>query len=388
MAELTGKTVGQYRLVECIGHGQIATVYKAYQPALERYVVLKLIHAQAAAEAKLFLARFEREMQAVAALHHPHIVPVIDLGIEGGVPYLVMEYLQGVTLKAMLNELAGSRALMPLPEVGRIGAALASALAHAHHRGIVHRNLNPANVMLTAQGGIILTDLGIAALVGTPQVTAAGVVGGDPATMAPEQARGEPGDSRSDIYALGVLLYEMITGRLPFEAGTPLALLDKHINDHVPSPGQVNPAVPPDVERIILKALAKRPADRYQQAADMAGELADAFKTRVEGHGKPPDDILHNVHADFVVKGKVSALLERGFSLDTGQSTLVIVSTLSRGDQLGLRPGDQVWVFGGPDPRTGEFRSSSTIHKILPDGKEIEIKDEPHQRKKPRWKFW
>jgi serine/threonine protein kinase len=374
MADLTGRTLGKYRIVEVIGQGRMATVYKACQPALERYVAIKVFHKDLAAEAELFLARFEREVRTLAALRHPHIVSVLDSGSQGGAPYLVMEYLPGTTLQARL------RAPMPLPEVARIGAAVAGALAYGHHQGIVHRNLNPDKVMLTTAGGIVLTDLGIAALLGIPQVTASGVIGGDPATMAPEQGRGEPGDERSDIYALGVLLYRMVAGRLPFEADTPLALLEKHIHDPVSPPCQVNPGVPPAVESIILKALAKNPADRYQQAGDLVGELADASKTRLEGPGKPPDDILHHVHVDFVVKGKVSALLERGFSLDTGQGATTIVSTLSRGDQLGLRPGDQVRVFGGPDPRTGEFRSSSTIHKILPNGKEIEIKDAPHKR--------
>lgn len=387
MANLTGRTLGQYRIVEIIGQGPMSTVYKAYQPALERHVAIKVFHKDLATEAEPSLARFEREVRALAALRHPNIVPVFDLGSQGGAPYLVMEYLPGITLQARLNELAVSQALLPLPEVGRIAAAVAGALAYAHQRGIVHRNLNPAKVMLTTDDGILLTDLGIAALLGTPQVTAVGVLGGDPASMAPEQGRGEPGDERSDIYALGVLLYQMVAGRPPFEADSPMALLEKHIHDPLPPPSQVNPGVPPAVERIILKALAKNPADRYQQAADMAGELADAFKSHIEGPGKPPDDILRHVHVDFVAEGKVLALLERGFSLDTGQGTTLIVSTLSRGDQLDLRPGDQVWVFGGPDPRTGEFRSSSTIHKILPNGKEIEIKDEPYQRKKPWWKL-
>jgi serine/threonine protein kinase len=227
MAELTGKPVGQYRLMECIGHGQMATVYKAFQPALERYVAIKFIHAQPAAEAEPFLARFEREMKAVAALRHPHIFPVFDFGIEGGAPYIVMEYLAGTTLKARLNELALSRAIMPPDEVRRISLAVAGVLDHAHGKGVVHRDIKPANVMLTPKGGIFLTDFGIATLMGAPQVTAAGVVIGEPAYMAPEQGRGEPGDERSDIYALGVLLYEMVTGRLPFAADTPLAVLKK-----------------------------------------------------------------------------------------------------------------------------------------------------------------
>jgi serine/threonine protein kinase len=378
MADLTGKTLsGKYHIVECIGQGRMATVYKAYQAALERYVAVKVFHEHLAAEDEQFLERFERGVKAVAFLQHPNILRVFDLSIEGDVAYMVMEYMEGTTLKARLNELALSRALMPLHEVGRIGGAVARALDYAHQKGIVHRDVKPANVMLTNQGGIMLTDLGIAAIVG-----AAGPMIGPPAYMSPEQGRGERGDERSDIYALGVMLYEMVTGRVLFEAGTPLAVIEKHISDPVPPPRQVNPAVPPAVERIVLKALAKNPDDRYQKAADMASELADAFKAFVEP--RPPELL----HVDFIVEGKVTALLDRGFSLDTGQGTTVIVSTLSRGGRLGLHPGDDVRVFGGPDPRTGVFCSSATLYKILPDGKEIEIKDDPtvalHHRRPAR----
>lgn len=286
MVDLTGKTLGKYRIVECIGQGRMATVYKAVQAVLERYVAVKVFHKDLAEDGS-FSARFEREVKAVATLHHPHIVPILDCGIEGGAPYIVMEYLEGTTLEARLEALASSRALMPLREVGRICVAVARALDHAHQRGIVHGDVKPANVMLTTQGGVMLTDFGIAAIVGT-----AGPMIGTPAYMAPEQGRGEPGDERSDIYALGVILYEMVTGRVPFEADTPLAVMDKHINDPVPPPRQVNPAVPSAVERIILKALAKNPDDRYQKAADMASELTDAFNRTRQS--------LRRVFVDFI----------------------------------------------------------------------------------------
>jgi len=359
MADLIGKTVGRYRIVERIGQGPTAAVYKAYQADLDRYVAIKVFPGLATAEAEPLPACFKQRVWEIAALRHPNIISLLDLGSEGGAPYIVMEYLPGTTLKARLDELAVRHARMPWDEVDCIGSAVASALAYAHQKGIAHRDVKPANVLLTAQGGIILTDFGLVPPAGATD---------DPilisAYLAPEQCRGEPGDPRSDIYALGVLLYEMMTGRLPFEANTPL---------------------PPAVEQITLKALAKDPADRYQQGAAIAADLADAFRAFEKlWPDKLPGDMLH---VDFMVKGKVSALLDRGFSLDTGQGTTVVVSTASRGDQLGLRPGDEVSVFGGPDPQTGIFRSG-TIHKISPDGKEVEIKDEPHPRKKPWPKLW
>ena len=380
MADLIGKTMGRYRIVELIGQGPTAAVYKAYQADLERYVAVKVFPGLATAETEPLPARFKQRVWEIAALRHPNIISLLDLGSEGGAPYIVMEYLPGTTLKARLDELAVRHARMPWDEVDCIGSAVAGALAYAHQKGIAHRDVKPANVLLTPQVGIILTDFGLVPLTGS---------GGDPATisayLAPEQCRGEPGDLRSDSYALGVLLYEMVTGRLPFEADTPLALLEKRLDDPVPPPGQVNPAVLPTVERIILKALAENPADRYQKASDIAADLAGAFRPfEAPEPNKPPSDIPH---VDFVVRGKVAALLDRGFSLDMGQGTALIVATLSHGNQLGLRPGDEVGVFGGPDPQTGVFRSGA-IHKILPNGKEVEIEDDPNRPPKPRWKLW
>ena len=373
MADLTGKTVGRYCIVERIGQGPTAAVYKAYQADLERSVAVKVFPNPPAAEAEPLLARFEQRVRAVAALRHPNIISLIDFGSEGGAPYVVMEYLPGTPLKARLDELALRHACMPWGEAGRIGGAVAEALAHAHQRGIVHRNVKPANVLLTSQGGIFLTDFGL----GNPTPISA--------YLAPEQWQGEPDAPCSDIYALGVLLYEMVTGQLPLEADIPRAMLEKRLDDPVPLPGRVKLGVPLAVEQVILKALAKKPADRYQTGADIAGDLTDAFRTAEKlWPEKLPDDMLH---IDFVVRGKVATLLDRGFSLDTGQGTTVVVSTASHGDRLGLHPGDDVSVFGGSDPQTGIFRSG-TIHKILPNGKEVEIKDEPDRRKKPRWKLW
>jgi hypothetical protein len=277
MPDLTGKTLGRYRLVERIGRGGMATVYKAYQPALERYVAVKVMHEQLAAEDPHFFKRFQREAKAVAALRHPHIVQVFDFGVEDDVPYMVMEYLEGVTLKRELQALTAQGETMPLGEAGRIFGAIAGAVAHAHGQGMAHRDLKPANVMLTTKGEVVLTDFGIARIVGGTQYTATGAILGTPAYMSPEQGQGQGGDERSDVYALGVILYEMVAGRVPFDADTPLAVIYKHISDPLPLPRHLNPALPEAVEQVILKALAKRPEDRYQRVADMAQALADAL---------------------------------------------------------------------------------------------------------------
>jgi tRNA A-37 threonylcarbamoyl transferase component Bud32 len=277
MADLTGKTLGNYRIVERIGRGGMATVYKAYQPALERYVAVKVIHEQLVADDEQFLKRFRREAKAVASLRHPNIVQVFDFGTEDDVSYMVMEYLEGTTLKAELNALVERGETMPLEEAQRIFRTLASALEHAHRQGMVHRDIKPANVMLTAKGDVVLTDFGIAKIVGGTQYTATGAFTGTPAYMSPEQGQGERGDERSDIYALGVMLYEMVTGRVPFDADTPLAVILKHISAPLPLPRQLNPTIPEVVEQVIFKALAKAPDDRYQTVAQMASALEAAL---------------------------------------------------------------------------------------------------------------
>ena len=288
MADLTGRTLGNYRITERIGRGGMATVYKAYQPALERYVAIKVIHEQLAAGDEQFLKRFQREAKAVATLRHPNIVQVFDFGIEDDVAYMVMEYLEGTTLKAELNALAKRGETMPLEEVRRIFLAVASALEHAHRQGMVHRDIKPANVMLTTRGDVVLTDFGVAKIVGGTQYTATGAVTGTPTYMSPEQGQGERGDERSDIYALGVMLYEMVTGRVPFDADTPLAVILKHISAPLPLPRQLNPAVPEAVEQVVLKALAKDPNDRYQRVTHMAS----ALETATAGGIVPPRESL------------------------------------------------------------------------------------------------
>ncbi len=290
MADLTGKTLGNYRVVEQIGRGGMAAVYKAYQPALERYVALKVIHEQLAADDEQFLKRFQREAKAVATLRHPNIVQVFDFGTQGDVSYMVMEYLDGASLKAELNALAERSEVMPLKEVVRIFEAVAAALDYAHGQGMVHRDIKPANIMLTTKGGVILTDFGIARIVGSTQYTASGAVIGTPAYLSPEQGKGEHGDERSDIYALGVVLYEMVTGRVPFDADTPLAVIFKHISDPLPLPRQLNPDLPEAVEQVILRALAKDPADRYQTAGAMWRGLTNAFQTSTTGQVSPPPE--------------------------------------------------------------------------------------------------
>jgi serine/threonine protein kinase len=277
MLDLTGKMLGKYRLVEQLGRGGMAQVYKAYQPELDRYVALKILHPHLTGDED-FAARFQREARAVASLHHPHVVQVYDFDTADGLAFLVMEYLEGITLKARLRALDRREELIPLEEVANLFDALTSALDHAHQQGMVHRDLKPANILITPDGRPVLTDFGIAQIVDATTITESGGTLGTPAYMSPEQGRGERGDARSDIYALGVLLYQLTTGRVPFEADTPYAVILKHITAPLPPPRSIRLDLPEAVERVILKALAKDLDDRYQTASEMGRALRAAIE--------------------------------------------------------------------------------------------------------------
>jgi serine/threonine protein kinase len=272
MEDLLGRTLGSYRIVEQLGRGGMATVYKAYHPVLDRYAAIKVLPRYFTHDTTFF-ERFLQEAQAVARLRHHNIMQVFDFGREGDIPYLVMEYLPGGTLQERLGK------PLPLDEALRITRQVAEALGYAHKQGIIHRDVKPSNILLTKEGDAVLSDFGIAKIVESlVSLTKTGVGVGTPEYMAPEQGQGLPVDGRSDLYSLGVVLYEMTTGQVPYSAETPLAVVLKHINDPLPLPRRINPAIPEGVERIILTCLAKNPADRYQTGADLVQAIDKVLK--------------------------------------------------------------------------------------------------------------
>jgi serine/threonine protein kinase len=273
-----GQMLGLYRIISQIGRGGMATVYKAYQASIDRYVAIKVLPSQLA-ESKEFAARFHQEARIIASLEHPHILPVFDYGESDGVAYFVMRYLDAGTLKDRMVE---GRPL-PLNEIDKLFTQLADALGYAHSRGIIHRDLKPANALIDSRGNIFLTDFGIAKLLesASPRLTQTDAIMGTPAYISPEQAQAQPVDQRSDIYSLGIILYEMVTGSVPFVAETPLAVLFKHISDPLPPPSSVKPDIAPAIEQVILKALAKDPNDRFATAA----EFLAAWKRALEAKG-------------------------------------------------------------------------------------------------------
>lgn len=269
---LEGQVIGKYRVLEALGRGGMAQVYRAYHPQLDRYVAIKVLRSDLVEEQE-FLARFQREARAIASLRHPNIVQVFDFDVQDEIYYMVMELLEGDTLRARLNKYRVEGKRMPLPEVLSIMKDVLGGLGYAHRQGIIHRDIKPANILLTSKGEAVVTDFGIAQIVGSTTYTVSGALMGTLSYMAPEQGLQGHCDQRSDLYSLGIVFYEMLTGYTPFDADTPLAILMKHLNDPLPLPRQIDPALPSALEHIVLKVLAKDPEDRYQNADEMLAAL-------------------------------------------------------------------------------------------------------------------
>ena len=272
MEDLTGRQFGHYQIVAPLGEGGMAAVYKAYQPSMERYVAVKVLPRHMAASEE-FVSRFRREAKLLAQLQHPHILPVFDYGEADSYPYIVMPFVQSGTLAELLHKRPQT-----LSEIRRIMIQVGDALSYAHTRGMIHRDIKPSNVLIDERGNCLLTDFGLARMAeASTKITASGTIMGTPAYMSPEQGAGSTIDHRSDIYSLGIIFYEMVTGRVPYTAETPIAVVFKHIQDPLPSARQLNPNLPESVELLLLKALAKNPEDRYQKAEDFVQAIQKAI---------------------------------------------------------------------------------------------------------------
>jgi outer membrane protein assembly factor BamB len=272
MEDLTGKQLGKYQIVAPLGEGGMAAVYKAYQPGMDRYVALKILPKHFAGDPE-FVGRFEQEARVIAKLQHVYILPVHDYGEDDGYTYIVMPFVERGTLSDRLDDQP-----LPLREIRKIISQVGDALYYAHKRGLVHRDIKPSNILIDEQGNCLLTDFGISKMIGaTAKFTQTGAIIGTPEYMSPEQILGEELDGRSDIYSLGVVLYQLATGRAPYRAETPPAVFVKHLHDPLPPPSTYNPELPLALEKVILKALARDREDRFKDAREMVKALQTAI---------------------------------------------------------------------------------------------------------------
>jgi serine/threonine protein kinase len=273
MSFIPGGNVGPYQVIEQLGQGGMASVYKAYHAALDRYVALKVLHL-AFNEDSTFIGRFQREARVVAKLEHPNIVPVYDYAEHEGRPYLVMKFIEGDTLKARLG--AGP---LSAKEIEQVVETVGSALGYAHRQGVLHRDVKPSNVLISIENVMYLADFGLARIAQSGESTlSADSIMGTPQYISPEQAMGKKDlDAKTDIYSFGVMLYELVVGQVPFNADTPFSIIHDHIYTPLPLPQAVNSNVPEPVQRVLLKSLAKNRDDRFNTVEELIGAFKSAW---------------------------------------------------------------------------------------------------------------
>lgn len=293
------RRLGKYELRERLGQGGMAEVWKAFDTQLQRYVAIKFLHANLRDDPN-FVTRFQREAQLIASLHHPNIVQIHDFQVtsvpevqkDASLPtaYMVMDYVEGQTLATYIRNTSGKGQIPAPADILRLFTSIGLAIDYAHQRGMIHRDIKPSNILLDVRnttanpmGEPILTDFGVARMMSVSSNTLSGALLGTPLYISPEQAKGYPGNERSDLYSLGVILYEMVTGVTPFRGDNPLDVMNQHANVLPPPPALINPRIPPALSLVILRALAKDPSARFPSASSMVAALAEALGLPIPG---------------------------------------------------------------------------------------------------------
>ncbi|EXX85166.1 serine/threonine protein kinase, partial [Paenibacillus darwinianus] len=264
---------GRYEIIERIGSGGMALVYKAHDVLLNRKVAVKILRQQFGHDEE-FVRRFRREAQSAASLSHPNVVSIYDVGEEEDTHYIVMEYVEG----SNLNDLIKERAPLQTEEAVRFAVQICDALDHAHQNQIIHRDIKPHNILIGKNGRVKVTDFGIARAVTSSTITQTGSVVGSVHYFSPEHAKGISTGEKSDLYSLGIVLYQMLTGRLPFLGESPISVALKHLQDDFEEPRQVNPHIPQSLENIILRSMRKNSSERYASAQEMLEDLETCLK--------------------------------------------------------------------------------------------------------------
>jgi eukaryotic-like serine/threonine-protein kinase len=324
--------LGRYAIQSELGRGAMGVVYKATDTALERTVAVKTVNMALERDgAEKYEARFYQEARAAGSLNHPNIVTVYDVGKEGNVAYMAMEFIEGVELRSLLAE---GRAL-PVSQAVSIAAQVAEGLGYAHEHGVVHRDIKPANIMVLTDGPVKITDFGIARMrANTDELTQSGMMLGSPKYMSPEQVIGKRADHRSDIFSLGVIVYEMLTGGAPFSGENVTALMYQIVNFAPPAPSAVNPAVPELLNFIVAKMLAKPLEERYQHAQELANDLRNC-----ERQISTPTAITQPLRPLGLGTAGLAAGTQPELALTQAQS-VVMAQTLNRTRQDDSVPGE------------------------------------------------
>src|SRR5258708_4170228 len=280
MVDVLGKKLGRYDIRERLGRGGMASVYKGYDMNLDRWVAVKVLHEHLVEETG-FKERFEREAKVVARLNHPNIVQVYDFDFADfdGQPvyYMVEAYMHGKSLKHLMDEAESRGERLTMDQVDEVLHSVSSALSYAHAKGVVHRDVTPGNILFNERGHAVLGDFGLVLIISATRLTQTGMTTGTPVYMPPEQGVGKPGDKRSDTYSMGVILYEMLAGQAPYSGDSAIAVIMAHINEPVPRLRDKNADFSHQMEIVVLRAMAKDPEDRYQDASDLDADFERAL---------------------------------------------------------------------------------------------------------------
>jgi len=316
MSFSNGETVGPYEIQEQLGHGGMATVYKAYHPALDRHVAIKVMDAALSQEPD-FIERFKREARVIAKLDNPHIVPVYDFDEYNGQSYIVLKFIDGPTLKDRMKSAPLSKS-----EIMRVISSVGDGLEYAHKRGVLHRDTKPSNVLISSDNKIYLTDFGLARLVGGTSSLTGDMIIGTPYYISPEQAmNADKLDEGTDIYSFGVMIYEMVVGCLPFDGDTTFTVIEDHIYKTPPLPTSIKPDIPEAVEQVIMMALAKKRDERQARVADLVRSFKKAWLTNNAEQSTDDEEVSSTT---MEATGIASLLAENGKSFALADGLVIL----------------------------------------------------------------